>query len=517
VDRLDTNFVSLPEVWACNARIYPDKDAAICGDRRLTWAQFHRTTNRIANALLRDGVGKGDKVAVLMSSSIETLLVIFGALKAGACVVPLSPMLAADQVVVLINDAAPVLAFVSGDTRTLVEPNRAAMATIGRERWIAVGFAGDGWRTLDQLQAGATDSNPAIAHAPDDDFFVLYSSGTTGLPKGILHSHFSRRDLADTCALEMRFDLTCRTLTTTSLHSTGTFLTVMPTLLVGGTLVIMEKFSPTALLETIQRERITHTFMVPTQFVMVLNGEDPARYDRSSLKCVLSAGSPLRHETKVAVLEKISPALFELYGNSEGFATMLKPEQRAAKFDTVGPPFIGHEMKIVANDGHELPPGEIGEIVGRGGSMLKQYLNRPDETAAALWRDAQGKLFFRSGDIGRMDDACFVTVLDRKKDMIISGGFNVFPVDIETVIAAHEAVQDVTVIGIPHAVWGETPLALVIRHANATAAEAEILAWANQRLAKHQRVSAVEFRDEFPRNALGKVLKRQLREPYAKI
>ncbi len=515
VDRLDTNFVSLPAVWECNARIYPDKEAVVCGNRRLNWDEFNRAVNRVANALLRDGIGKGDKVAVLMSSSIETLVVIFGAVKAGACVVPLSPMLATDQVTVLINDAAPVAAFVSADTRHLVEAGRPGMPSVA-SHWISVGFEGNGWRGLDQFQSGAADQNPDVAFTADDDFFVLYSSGTTGLPKGILHSHFSRRDLADVCALEMRFDFTSRVLTTTSLHSTGTFLIVMPAMLVGATLVIMEKFSPTALLEDIQRERITHTFMVPTQFVMVLANENPAQYDRSSLKCMLSAGSPLRNDTRLAILENISPALFELYGNSEGFATMLKPEQRASKFDSVGPPMIGHRMKIIDNEGRELPPGEIGEIVGHSGSMLKEYLNRPADTAAALWHDAQGKIFFRTGDIGRMDDACFVTVLDRKKDMIISGGFNVFPVDIETILAGHEAVQDVTVIGIPDEIWGETPLALVVPRPGATVTETALTEWVNQRLAKHQRVRAVEFHQDFPRNALGKVIKRQLRDPYWK-
>ncbi len=516
VDRLDTNFVSLPAVWECNARIYPDKEAVVCGSRRLNWDELNRAVNRVANALLRDGIGKGDKIAVLMSSSIETLVVIFGAVKAGACVVPLSPMLASDQVTVLINDAAPALAFVSSDTRHLVEASKADIPSIDAGRWISVGFHGDDWRDLDHFLEGTSDKNPTVDFTAEDDFFVLYSSGTTGLPKGILHTHFSRRDLADTCALEMRFDFTSRVLTTTSLHSTGTFLIVMPAMLVGATLVIMEKFSPTALLKTIERERITHTFMVPTQFVMVLNDEDPSKFDRSSLKCMLSAGSPLRNETKLGILEKISPALFELYGNSEGFATMLKPEQRTNKFDTVGPPFIGHQMKIIDNEGHELPPGEIGEIVGRGGSMLKEYLNRPADTAAALWRDEQGKIFFRTGDIGRMDEACFVSVLDRKKDMIISGGFNVFPVDIETILAGHEAVQDVTVIGIPDEIWGETPLALVIPRPGATVTEITLTEWVNQRLAKHQRVRAVEFHQDFPRNTLGKVIKRQLRDPYWK-
>jgi len=210
----------------------------------------------------------------------------------------------------------------------------------------------------------------------------------------------------------------------------------------------------------------------------------------------------------------MTPRLFELYGFSEGFATMLKPHQHALKFDTVGTPVIGFELRILNDEGEEAPTGEPGEILGYGAGMMKEYHGRPEATAELIWRDDRGRTFIRSGDIGAVDEDGFLTILDRKKDMIISGGFNIFPIDIEAEIGRHPSVADVTVIGIPHEKWGESCLALVIPEAGGCADPEEIRTWANERLGKHQKVSYVEFREEFPRNALGKVLKRILRDPY---
>ena len=229
---------------------------------------------------------------------------------------------------------------------------------------------------------------------------------------------------------------------------------------------------------------------------------------------VLSAGSPLRRDTKQQIIERISTGLYELYGFSEGFATMLKPHQHTDKFASVGTPVLGFEMRILDDAGKECAAGVAGEIAGYGAGLMKQYYKRPQQTAELIWRDQRGRSFLRSGDIGSVDEDGFLHLLDRKKDMIISGGLNVFPSDVEEIVGKHPAVADVTVIGIPHEKWGESCLALVIPVADVDVNEHQITDWANKNLAKHQRLHAVEFRDDFPRNALGKVLKRVLREPY---
>jgi long-chain acyl-CoA synthetase len=510
----DNVDVCLPKIWESHARTYANKDAVICGEHRLTWSQFDSELNRLANALIRSGINRGDKVVVLGSNSIESVIVIFGIIKAGACAVPLSTMLSTEQLVTMITDSDARLVFVSEPLRQLIDPVRTTVHSLVPNGWISMDFSGEGWLAYDVFIRDASNRGPQVRYSSTDIFMIIYSSGTTGLPKGIVHSHYSRHQLAHLCAIEMRFDCRARALTTTAVYSMGTFLLMLPVMFVGGTLVIMRKFTSIAFLELMQVERITHSFMVPSQYLMVLTEQEPSKWDFSSIRCLLSAGSPLRKEIKERILREMTPNLFELYGNSEGFATMLKPEQQTAHGHTVGAPFIGYEAKIVDINSAVLPVGEPGEIVGYGGSLMKRYHNRPTETSEVIWRDEQGRGFVRTGDIGSLDQDGFVTILDRKKDMIISGGFNVFPADIERVVSGHEAVLDVAVIGVPHPRWDETPFALIVRRPGSIVSCGEIIEWVNSRVARHQRLSGAEFRDEFPRNALGKVLKRILRDPY---
>jgi long-chain acyl-CoA synthetase len=534
--QLDDPQVFIPDLIANHARFQPRREAVVCGDVRRDWGDFDRNISRIANALVAAGVGRGDRVAVLMGNRVEMLESVFGIVRAGACAVPLSGLLTGPQLAALLADSGAVGAFTTAEFRAKLDVLADAPAALRPELRIAVDAAADaappsvdgsgaeaaapGWRSLQDFVAGAPDTQPNVAYRLDDPFNIIYSSGTTGLPKGIVQTHRARQHWAFSNAIELGFRDTSRALTTTSLYSNGTWLMMLPVLFTGGTLVAMPAFDAKRFLALLGEERITHTFMVPSQFLMVLAEPDVAQADTSMLTSILCAGSPLRADTKRQVIERFGERLTELYGFSEGFATMLKPWHPASKFDTVGTPVLGFEIRILDDEGRELPRGETGEIAGYGAGLMQGYHGRPEETAALIWRDERGRSFVRSGDIGRLDADGFLQILDRKKDMIISGGFNVFPSDLEAVVAGHPAVLDTTVIGIPHERWGETPLALVIRRPGAEADgvnevdEAAILAWANARLGKHQRLGAVAFRDAFPRNALGKVLKKDLRAPY---
>ena len=512
---LDDPQVFIPEVFASHARFQPHAEAVVCGELRRTWGEFDANISRIAHALLDAGLARGDRVAVMMGNRVEMLEAMFGIVRAGGCAVPLSGLLTGAQLAGLVADSGAIGAFTTAEFRAKLAAPVELPGCLRPQMCVAIDEeASPAWRPLAAFVEGMPSTQPAVTCRMDDPFNIIYSSGTTGLPKGIVQTHRARQHWAWSNALELGVRDTSRGLTTTSLYSNGTWLTMLPTLWCGGTLVVMPSFEPRRFLELVRTERITHTFMVPSQFIAVL--ADPALdgADTSSLQSILCAGSPLRPDVKRQVIERFGPRLTELYGFSEGFATMLKPRHPADKFETVGTPVIGFEIRIVDDAGRELPRGEIGEIAGYGGGMMAGYHGRPEETARLVWRDERGRTFIRSGDIGRLDADGFLTILDRKKDMIISGGFNVFPSDLEQVVARHEAVLDATVIGIPHERWGETPLALVIRRPGAVVTEAALLAWANERLGRHQRLGALEFRDEFPRNALGKVLKKTLREPY---
>ncbi len=510
---IDDANVFLPDLWSTHARFSSEKDALICGDRRRSWGEFDKNMSRIANALIARGTGRRDTAAGLASNNIEAVEIIYGAVRAGACVVPLSGLLTAEQLAVLIDDCDACFLIATESYLERITLIRGKLPKISPENFVAADFTADGWVDFTSFLGDASDAMPTVTYRLEDDFNIIYSSGTTGLPKGIVQTHRARQHWSYSNALELRFHRDAVAMTTTSLYSNGTWLMMLPILFVGGTLIIVPEFSPEAFLETAVAHKVTHTFMVPTQFIVTLDHPEFDNYDLSQLETVLCAGSPLRPDTKAEVLKRLSPNLTELYGCSEGFGSMCNPDMHAIKPGSVGKPVLGFDLKIFDDDGNELPRDEVGEICGYGAGMMKEYYKRDALTEAIIVKDDRGRTFLRSGDIGRIDKDGYLYIMDRKKDMIISGGFNIFPADIEAIIGEHPDVLDVTVIGVPHEKWGETPLALIIGR-EGVEDTTEIVKWANDRLAKSQRISGAEFRVEFPRNALGKVVKRERRDPY---
>ena len=289
---------------------------------------------------------------------------------------------------------------------------------------------------------------------------------------------------------------------------------MLSTVLAGGTIVVMPSFSAAALAETVGRYRITHGGFVPVQFQRLMELPDLARHDFSSLQTIMCCGSPLAPALKRATRDALGCELIELYGLTEGIVTTLAPEDFDARLESVGKPIPGQQLTLVREDDTEAGPGELGEICGYGRLVMEGYHNRPEATAEATWVAADGRRWLRTGDIGRIDEDGFLYIVDRRKDMILSGGQNVYPADIETVMLGHPAVREVAVIGVASERWGETPLAVVVAAAPVEAAE--LVAWTNARVGRQQRIADVVFVEELPRNPNGKILKRELRTQFAR-
>jgi len=499
-------MLELAKLISHHARFRPDRLAVAFEQERLTWREFHARVARVANMLRDLGVGPGDKVATVMTNCRELLEIYWAVPSIGAALVPLSPLLMPAGLVGLARDS---------DAKCLIS-QRAMLPTLGAirgelaDRVLLVDGAEPGYGDFAALTARAAETFTPAEVSSDALFNIMYTSGTTGLPKGIMHSHFTRSMYALWLGAAWRMTPESRALHTGALVFNGAFITMMASFYLGGTFCLARQFNAEEMIATIERERITHIMVVPSQIIALFNspGFDPRRLE--SLEMILSLGAPLLNEYKEKLNRALPRRFYELYGLTEGFVTILDRDDAVRKAGSVGCPPQYSEMRIVGEDGRDCASGEIGEIVGRSPILMSGYYKRPDLTAQAI-RD--GWLY--SGDMGYVDDEGYLYLVDRKKDMIDSGGVKVYPKDVEEIAAQHADVREVAVFGVPHEKWGETPIAAVILREGATVSAAEVREWINARVAaRYQRVSEVVVMADFPRSAAGKTLKREMREPY---
>ncbi len=496
-----------------HARFRPHQIAVICGEERLSFLELEARVNRLANGLLELGLRKGDKLALVLPNCAELLYAYRAAAMLGIVVVPLSPLLRGPGLISLLRDSDSLAVISCAAMADALDEARTELPGIPEENYVLTDAASRrGYRGYSDLIASQSSSaTPAVTVKDEDLYNIVYSSGTTGSPKGIVHTHYIRAMYCTLFAGSFRFTPESVVMHAGSLVFNGAFTTLMPAWYLGCTYILQQRFDPVAFIDTVEREAVTHVMMVPSQIVAVINAPNFAPGKLKSLRMLCSVGAPWHREHKERLMPVLPDSLYELYGLTEGFVTVLDSRDFAAKIDSVGVPIPFSEMRIVGDDGNELPSGEVGEITGRGPLLMPGYYKRPDLTSQAI---VDGWL--HTGDVGFADEDGFLHLVDRKKDLIISGGVNVFPKDIEEIVVQHPAVREVAVFGVPDDKWGESPVAAVIlKEAGAAGAE-QLRLWINERVAaRYQQVHEVIISEDFPRSTAGKTLKRVLREMHS--
>ncbi|MGY5865112.1 MAG: AMP-binding protein [Candidatus Thorarchaeota archaeon] len=508
----DVHPINIGMLLTRNARCRPDHLGIVFEEKRLTFREFNRNVNQIANALRGLGIDKGDKIAIVLPNCLESLELYWGIGKLGAVAVPLSTLLMSSGLKSLIADSDAKIVVTNSRFVDIFEEIRQKLPNVAIDGYILTDTpARTGYQDYQALKKAADDTEPeSVVIDENDPYNIIYSSGTTGLPKGIVLSHYVRAFYATLFATSFRMLPESVVIHGGSIVFNGAFVTLLPAMLVGATFILQPRFDAQEFIETVQREGATHVIMVPSQLIAILNASNFSVEALESLEMICSVGAPLHLDVKEQLSQLLPNRFYELYGLTEGFITILDRTHYSGKPESVGIPPPFYEMRIVNDSGEDVPVGEIGEIIGRGPTLMTGYYKRHEQTTKSV---KEGWLY--SGDLGYVDSDGFLYLADRKKDMIISGGVNVYPKDIEEVVAQHPAVIEVAVFGIPDKKWGETPVAAVsLKQLNLVTAE-ELVQWVNERVgAKFQRVRQVLIMDEFPRSVSGKILKRVLREQY---
>jgi fatty-acyl-CoA synthase len=501
---------------ARQARASGDATAITCEGRRTTYRQLEEGSNRVANAIIAAGIPRQARVAILDFNSDSYLEALIGIPKAACVPVGINFRLAHPEVAFILKDSGARLLLVGSEHYRMIEsilpeldPSLQIVALQGgHERWPAY----DAWR---DAQPATPSPRPA---GPDDDVVQLYSSGTTGLPKGACHTLLGWKLFRDAC-LETpwgHYDGRTVMLAAMPLFHVAALNTSMLALCAGAHVVVMRKFDPGQCLTLIERERVTDGLLAPAVLLALLQHPACATTDLSSYRMVAYGAAPISEELLAQAMQRFHGQFVQLYGMTEnlGISTYLPPDAHdpgRGKLRSAGIPYRCNELRIAGPDGAELPRGQVGEVLVRCPAVMRCYWKRPEDTAETV-RDG----WLHTGDAGYVDADGFLYIMDRVKDMIVSGGENIYPAEVENAVFSHPAVADVAVIGVPDEKWGEAVKAVVVPKPGQQLDADELLAFVRKRIAGFKVPRSVDIVAALPRNASGKVLKRDLREPYWK-
>jgi len=505
-----------------NAILSPDSEAFVCGGERVNFRRFNEKVNSVVHGLRAVGVQKGDVIGILSWNCLEYPETFGAAMKGGYVIAPYSPRLNAEELTAVINDSEPRVLFLGPDLAETVSRIRGRLSNT--KHFVVFGESPSGMTSYRELVASYSSEEPEPVVTEDDPLVIFYTSGTTGTPRGALYTHKQKLENTLVKALDIGLEFGDRHLVVLPMFHVGGDSHIWPFFQTGGCNVIMPKpsFDPTEMLRVIETERITDVHIVPTQLVALLGLPDINQHNLQNLKRVWYAASSMPMEVLRRGLATFGPIFLQGYGQTESgpHATVLRKSDHRQVDESgdepgvlasCGQPCIGVHMRVVAGEGNDVPPRTIGEILVRSRRIMTKYWRRPRETAETI-QDG----WLCTGDMGYYDERGYIYIADRKKDMIITGGENVYPKEIEDVLYRHPAVEEAAVIGVPDPYWVERVHAVVVLKDGLHATGEDVIEFCREHLARFKAPKSVEFVDNLPKSPAGKILKREIRTKYAK-
>ncbi len=514
-------WLNMGEMVKVNAKKFGDKLALKDVRKQLSFRQYNTRTNQLATGLLKLGLQKGDRVAVLLYNCLEYMEIYVAAAKIGIVIVPINWRLVGAEIQYIVDNSEAKGFIVGEQFIDRVNSIKEDLPKVAKENYISINFEDkrfEGYRDYEDVVAQGEDVEPDIKVYSKDTWIQIYTSGTTGAPKGVVRSHESYTAFYLLNAVDYRFtEHDYGLIIMPLLHVNSTFYSFVFTYFGGSVYIHREyDFKPEDFFELVDREKITFTSLIPTHYAILLSLPEKERkkYDTSSIKSLLCSSAPVRKQTKLDIMKAFPNAgLFEAYGSTEaGLVTLLKPEDQLKKPGSIGQECAGTDIiKILDENGNKVAVGDVGELYSRGPMMFDEYYKMPEKTAKSFIGD-----FFTAGDLVKKDEDGYYYIVDRKDNMIITGGEHVYPSEVEDAISKHPGVFDVAVIGVPDPKWGEAVIAVVILKDGQTVTERELIDFCRDKMAGYKKPKAVKFitRDDMPRTATGKILHRVLRERF---
>jgi long-chain acyl-CoA synthetase len=514
--------MTIGDLLVRNAHKFPDRKAVVSEGIAIPFRLLNDRVNCLANSLVAAGVRKGDRVGVLVHNGHEFIEIYFAAAKTGAIFCPYNNHLRSTELEDIINYSAPKIVFADQDFSEMLASLKHRLDSV--ERYVSLQDSGLPFmENYENLLSHASNREPAVPVAEDDVLSIFFTAGTTGKPKGAMRTHRHLMSNAVASVIELKVSYDERVLITFPMYHVACEDNITRHSFMPNTIYTKREggFNPTEVLDFIAKERITRCQFVPTMIHSLLQIPDVKRFDLSSLRLILYAGSSMPVELLKRALEVLPCGFAQMYGQTESgpVITLLKPEDHVLdgtekslrRLASSGKPVLNYEIRIVDENDRDVPVGEVGEIIGRSEAMTIGYWRMPDETAKKLKNG-----WLHTGDLGRFDEDGYIYVVERKNDLIISGGVNIYPREIEEVLYRHPAVSEASVIGLPDEHWGEIVKAVVVLKNGSTTTGAELIKFCGEHLAGFKKPKSVDFWEELPKSPQGKVLKKEIRSHYAR-